>query len=1320
MYKLAAKLFLVFAFCGWAQRVVAQEYVYKSYNITTVNGLLSNRVSGIYQDEIGFIWLHTQEGVGRFDGHGSKWITKSNSNLRGPIKGTSIVEDAEGYFWLTDGVHIDLFNRKTLNVTPLEEKFPDGVPFASTVHQFWQGRRGGVYIKERYTNEFFYYHPETGFEAIPEFKGAVWITDKKDGLWVTYKGGMHYKYAPNRSQILKSFSIPHHAFWISGYREHEDWFAYFQGNTQEVVIVEALDEGIKEVFRVSTPERVPYVKQLVVYNSVENQLVLNVPHADHRFSIIDLDEKRVIPAVAETSLGNNTFRYTHFIDNRGVYWQQSPRGLQLLKVSKPVFKRYASDLATRGLWADDEKLIIQDKYVSLTNPSQWQWISGRSRIKCTWAANQDELWIGGADGIFQLDPADFSVKEHFSPSEEEGLWAIMRDSKQRWWAGGLYSGLLWKLEQDSVLRYYQQYNGFEKLRSSSIMQLLEDGSNLWAVTNTGLYLLDKEQGVKQHYHSAAKPPSYLPLDNVHFLYKDSSDEYWAATNSDGLVRFRLNEDEVTISSYKQYTSENNLSSNILYAILEDDQERLWISTLHGLSCFDKKTEEVQLFLTEGGLAAAEFNRISYFKDKRGRMYFGSLNGVVGFDPAEVLEATAYNASVHISSLTLHNSKREQRSEQQGAAITEIVLQPGDQFLRLGVSVLDYFRPQQLHYTYKIEGLMKEFQSMSGNVLELGGIPYGKYVLRIRGQSTDKRYAQKDLLLPLQVLRPFYLQWWFILLTFAVTVLGIVQFYFWRIRRLSERKTQLEAMVQERTVQIERDNAIISAQAAQLRELDELKSRFFANVSHELRTPLTLILAPLEGVLKQSTSNNRIFPRLQLMQQNGQRLLRRINELLDLSSLDVNRLGVEETSTQLYSFLRNNLSAFDSMAKLKSIELQLNYQLPESLVLLLDQDKVEKIISNFLSNAIKYTNSGGKVLLHARQLGDQLQLSVADTGIGIAQKDLERIFERFYQVSRSNQQNGSGIGLALCHELASILGGRVWAESEVGKGSVFYFQLPLVESQDIDLGAQSVPVSKVPLPVDVAAAGTIITPLVNRPTILVVEDNVDLRAYLELVLSPNYQVVTAAHGAAALEYLKTQELPALIISDIMMPVMDGMALLAELKQSAQWCAIPIIMLTASQRSEVKLEALRIGVDDYLVKPFKEEELLTRIKNLLRNYQDSAAGEKLTKEVTASDLRWLEELERIMQQHLASPGFKLTEAAMAMNISYRRLQQKLKALTGMTPKRYQRTIKLAKARELLKSGQFETVTEVMYQLGFDNLHYFSKLYKEEFGVKPIEEL
>lgn len=1308
------------------QSLAGQDYIYSTYDITTADGLLSKRVSVVYQDADGFIWLRTLDGVGRFDGHNIKWFTKSNTNLQGIPRANLMVEDAEGYFWFTDGNHIDLMHRKTFEVITLGDKFPEEVPFTSSIEQFWQGPDGSVYMKTLDTETFYHYHPQTGFTVLPHLQGAGSVYAKPDGLWANFQGSRWIKFDYKTNEVLKSFEAEFGADWIIGFRKQEDWFCYFSSTDTTFVIANVLDDStIEEFLRIPTKVPPPGIRNMLLYNAVEDQLLINFPLGGHSMVLLDFASRQTVPLKKVFGEEESTYQNSLFVDNKGIYWQNSPKGLTLVKVSKPIFSRYAKGYATRGLWANDQHLVLQFRYVDFQQPDEVKQIEGLSRIQSIFYQEKDELWLGGSLGIAQLDPVQLSIINQYPVRSDHAIWSILRDQEGRWWGGLYQQGLLLKTPEDSIVRPYQQYGDFPELQNSRVLQLIEEGPFLWAVTNRGLYLVHKEQGVIRRYWVDAEQDYRLPFEDIHFLHKDANNVYWVATNADGLVRFELDR-ELKVKTHKRYTSDDDLSSNILYAIVEDQFENLWISSLNGLSCFNKKTEDVRVFLEEDGLTELEFNRLSHFKDKNGRIYFGSIDGVVSFRPEDITVEEEYVASIRISELTVYNAKNEQLIEQDASNIKNIVLEPNARFFHLRVSMLDFFNVDRLRYSYKIEGLYDDYQSIDGNTIELGGLPFGEYTLRVRGQSSDRRYSTEELVIPLTVLRPVYYRWWFILLVLSVLTATIVQYYYWRIQQLKERRLQLELMVYERTNQVQKDKAIIEEQAARLQELDQVKSQFFANISHELRTPLTLILAPLEGILKRNLQNNRDYTSLRLMQQNGQKLLKRINELLDLSRLDAQKLAANEAPTFLYAFLKSTFATFEGTANAKSIQLLLDYRLDEQLQLLLDIDKVEKIISNYLSNALKFTASGGQIILRAEKAEGQLLLSVADTGIGILPEDLDRIFNRFYQSTKNDQLSGSGIGLALCKELAKVLDAEVWASSELAKGSIFYLELQLIETfANISLPAPTTTLSEPVVKLPEVKPAPEAAPKGDHPTILVVEDNADLRQYISLLLNDSYQVVAVEHGKAALEYLESAEKPALIVSDLMMPIMDGLELLKQLKTREDWCLIPVIILTARQSTEVKIDALRIGVDDYLTKPFKEEELLVRISNLIQKrqhlQQSSPTNEAPEEESIAPvDLEWLRSLEEIIVDQLSNPKFKLSEAATAMNMSYRRLQQKLKAITGLTPKQYQRSIKLAKARTLLKSGQFQTVTEVIYQLGFDNHHYFSKLYKEEFGIMPSEEL
>ncbi|MEM9824816.1 MAG: ATP-binding protein, partial [Bacteroidota bacterium] len=572
-------------------------------------------------------------------------------------------------------------------------------------------------------------------------------------------------------------------------------------------------------------------------------------------------------------------------------------------------------------------------------------------------------------------------------------------------------------------------------------------------------------------------------------------------------------------------------------------------------------------------------RISYHQASDGQIFFGSLEGVFGFYPDDIIKSDPYVKPILVTNFLVYNQDQEITDLTAVLQATgKIVLEPSDQLFRLNIAMIDFFNTPKIRYAYKIEGLFENFQKIEGNTIEIGGLPYGSYQLSIRGRGADGRFSEQELVLDLEVVRPLYLRWWSLLLASALILLTATQIYYWRIRQLNERRRELELIVKQRTAQIEKDKAVIETQAIQLKELDELRSKFFANISHELRTPLTLLLAPMQSIIKSKELSNKNFTYLQLMRQNGHKLLKRINELLDLSRLDANRLEIRESPVFLYPFFKTLLSTFESAANLKDIQLLFQFPLDENLQVKLDEDKVEKIVANFLSNALKFTPKGGTIRCRVDRKANQLLVSVSDNGIGILPSDLIKIFDRFYQSKNNQQQEGTGIGLSLCRELAKVLGGRVWATSEIDQGSTFYLELLIEETFAIKMDQSQ----EVLAPDSVGIApNPSSTAQKYRPNILIVEDNPDLRHYITMILQMNYNVETVENGDEAWNQLSQNEGQhptsiSLIISDIMMPIMDGIELLGRIKQDKRLQAIPMIMLTARQSVDVKLEALRIGV------------------------------------------------------------------------------------------------------------------------------------------------
>ncbi|MCG8327737.1 MAG: ATP-binding protein [Chitinophagales bacterium] len=543
----------------------------------------------------------------------------------------------------------------------------------------------------------------------------------------------------------------------------------------------------------------------------------------------------------------------------------------------------------------------------------------------------------------------------------------------------------------------------------------------------------------------------------------------------------------------------------------------------------------------------------------------------------------------------------------------------------------------------------------------------------------------------------------------------------------------QVKTQKLLVEQEQKNAKALATAnEQLRSLDQLKSRFFTNISHELRTPVTLIAAPLENGLKKHKGQieESLETAIQTAYNNANKLGGFVEELLELSRLEAEKIKLEQSPTDIHQYLQQLFFAFESGAAIKNINYQFDNQLSEKTIVQIDKKRISKIVNNLLSNALKFTPNGGIIVLKAALQGNnQLLVSVEDSGRGISQEDLPHVFDRYFQSKNKSltTEGGAGIGLALAKELASLMGGQLTVESEWGKGSIFNLTIPIemVEAfnQDASLLIEETSIITSPL----------IAPKKEGKAahkILIVEDNHEMQQLLVSLLSDNYDYIIANNGAEAWAMLESNapELEGLnlILSDVMMPEMDGYTLLEKIKQHKDWCRLPMIMLTARAAEEDKLNALRLGVDDYLTKPFSTEELFSRIENLISKYEEREAFNKLEVQLEfestpSADIQWLKELESLCLAAI-DKRLELTNNYLSIQlaISVRQLQRRIKALTGMTVKQYVQEIRLQKARHLLENRVYNTVAEIAYESGFNTPAYFSRLYEKHFGKSPASYL
>ncbi|MEM7370625.1 MAG: tetratricopeptide repeat protein [Bacteroidota bacterium] len=516
---------------------------------------------------------------------------------------------------------------------------------------------------------------------------------------------------------------------------------------------------------------------------------------------------------------------------------------------------------------------------------------------------------------------------------------------------------------------------------------------------------------------------------------------------------------------------------------------------------------------------------------------------------------------------------------------------------------------------------------------------------------------------------------------------------------------------------------------QLLELNQLKSRFFANISHELRTPLALILGPLSHILDQPEAweKTSVQKQLTLMQRNGKSLMHLIEEMLDLSKLEAHQLELEEEETELKKIVEQIFLAFDSQFNNQDLSSSLDIQTQEGLHLMLDRGKLEKVLNNYLSNAVKFTPKKGKIKVSVSEQEDQIQFKVEDSGPGIHPDDLPYVFDRFYQAKYGDayQQGGTGIGLGLVREIAHLMEGRAYVESKVGEGSTFYFEIP----------KKMATTSQTPILYPEFLQEVELEPIHSIGTdftILVVEDNPDMRQFIHGLLEPRYsRILLAQNGAEALKILTAHGRDIhLIISDIMMPEVDGLSLLREVKAHAEWQHIPMIMLTALATERDKLTALTIGVDDYVTKPFSIQELTARVQNLLYNahqrkswkesaeYQEEAQAEKEENRLSVLDQEWIGQVEDLVKASLTEKRISVEELAEAVHLSPRQFRRKLKALTGFSPIKFIKEVQLQLARRELEDGKIISLSDVAFKFGFEHQQTFSTVFKAKFGKAPSE--
>ena len=910
-----------------------------------------------------------------------------------------------------------------------------------------------------------------------------------------------------------------------------------------------------------------------------------------------------------------------------------------------------------------------------------------------WDSINNLMWIGASRGLFIYDPESGAVSEAYKGSMDDIFGAV-----------------------------------------GSIV--CPDG-HLWFGTSKGLvdidlrkYASDPSSGAVRRIRGRLDNPYSVADERITFLYRDNEGTIWIATNGSGVFRRCVDGDN---EFFVNYTTADGLPSDIVLGIAGDRDGNIWFSTYRGLGCLTPDGDIVA-YDKDGDLSTDQFYWNAAATDTAGKVLFGTTEGLMSIDGEMPLPDSVGDNSVVFTHVWVDNSylmPGGENDEPFFCPMRGLRLHESNRSVQFEFSAFDYDGNSGGIYSYRLIGFDNEWRSLpeGRRYAAFTNLKPGSYTLQVRyihkGQNEEEAAVTE---LPIKVTPYFYRTWWFILLCVAALTAIVVLFYKLRLRSLKRQQRLLQTTVEERTAEIEE-------QKRQVQQLTMDRISFFTNITHEFRTPITLILGPIERALKLSY-NPQVIEQLHFAERNSKYLLTLVNQLMDFRKIESGKMEIMRSRGNLRAFLSNIIEIFRPIAIDRSIDLRLCDRLPRP-VMSFDEEALQKVLINLLGNALKFTPDGGRIVLYAALLpssctggAEAVYIAVADTGTGIAAGDLDRIFDRFYQGSSPMKYPvsgtaGSGIGLYLCHSLIDIYGGSISVRNNPGgSGCTFRVVVPLPEGETAEAELPMLPAAARDKsgPNEEVVRDTAVS---KKSTVLVVEDNDDMRAFIRSILADRFTVAEARNGEEALRVLANREIN-LIISDLMMPVMDGMELSRQVKENFDISHIPFLMLTAKTGREPRLESYRMGVDAYITKPFDEELLMARIDGILksrRGYQKNfAAGldvDSLNISEESRDKKFMDQVMKVVADNYRNSYFEIGDFAEALGVSRSLLNKKLQSLVGQSAGQLLRAFRLKTAHELIvrnRRTRTMNISEIAYEVGFNDSKYFTRCFTKHFSINP----
>ena len=1375
---------------GWLSFLItcfshAQYSNLKFENFDTSKGLSSSTCVDIFQDHEGFLWFGTIDGLNKYDGYDFEIyrniLDDPNSISNNRI--TVITEDSQGRLWIGTSNGLNVFDRNTekFHKVNLYQKKKEGANFREEINALlyhkidntlWVATKNGVtklslndtenssYDNLKFTN---YSLNSKDSHSIDNNDVTSVIEDKKGTIWLATKGNHLHQYN-SKTNNFKRFPID---FKGSQYLNHlpkeilidRDGDFWIGNDISSLFLFNVKTGNFKNVS--------PLNKSVPIFDLYQDKKGVVWASTDGD-GIFLLDKNKGLLQHLEHnpfnpfSLSNNQPSQV-LEDNNGIYWIATYNtGLNKLAISKTSFGHYFyKSESNEGLSAKIAQSILQDSKKRIwigtdggglnlfdekkgtfrhyrAKPGDENSLSSDKIVNLAQGDN-GVLWVCTWDGGLNKFYTDSGIAKSYRYSRtnpfsigQNTVWCAVKDSKGYIWLGTSTAGLnLFDPVSEKFYQYKNISGDSKSIISNFVFSLFIDSKNrLFTGTSQGLCVtnLNNIKGqIPGKINFTEIKIKNIQGTRINYITEDYNRNIWVGTD------MGLYELDAALNLKNSYSSLNGLPNNLVVGIQEDNNKNLWITTKGGLSYLNPKTGIFKNFNTHDGLQGTEFQSKSISKTQDGRIIVGGINGFNIFNPNDISLKSNIVKPV-ITEIRLFNKKINAGEIVNGRilldkAVTktkEIELKYNQGYISFGFVALNYQNPERVKYAYKLNGLDENFITAgTSRIANYSNLEPGDYTFEVMA-SVDGQWDQaRKTSIHLTVASPPWKTWWaytLYVLAFGSLLYFSVNYY---TRKVREEKEQ---------------------------ELDQMKLNFFINVSHEFRTPLTLILNPIDKILSSFNDAEEVKKSALIIQRSSRRLLHLVNQLLDLRKMDLGKTPLEISRINVVKFSKDVFLLFEDLAKAKGIRFVFNASQKE-IFGMFDPDKMEKILSNLLSNAIKFTDKGGTINLSLSELTQEknttvlwffkkskmervLDIRVSDTGIGLKNEEIDKIFQRFFHPD--NSKTGTGIGLNFIKSLVELHKGEILVESEYQVGTTFIVRLPAdlegskkesgssYQAGNYEIDKNSVTSAEYEIaisneeedvhPNEVEKGG--------RPVVLIVEDNKELRSHLKNELSNQFQVKEAANGLIGLEKVK-KYFPDIVISDVMMPEMDGFELCRQIKNEIETSHIPVILLTARSLEEDRIEGYDTGADEYLSKPFNINVLKSRIRNLLEarkraKERFASIGSMLPSSEIATnsiDELFLDKTTKIVLNNISNPDFALEDIIREIGIGRSQFYRKISSITGQNPSNFIRTIRLKYASELLLSKQY-SIKELTHLCGFNSSAYFTKTFKELFGMTPTQ--